>query len=91
MKKTLIIIILCLFEISAFAQSTHSEIENIIYQETDIKELADNNDKISSVIPDFSFEDLTKDINKGKSVITPETIIHSLFKMFTEEISVNFI
>lgn len=88
MKKVLIFLFVCIiFTTKVFAYD--SSIENAIYKESDIADIADANTQITEIIPDFSFSSLIDNLKKGDVIFQPKSIISTFLKLFANEIYIN--
>ncbi len=88
MKKIILILLICIFScVKVYADE--NSIENVIYKESGIADIANRNVNITEIMPDFKFEDIIEDLKHGNSLFQPNEILSSFLNIFANEIYVN--
>ena len=89
MKKlfTLILIAYIVFNINTAASA--NAIQESIYQNSNICELADSNENIRGVFEDFDFKEIANPLHKKSYLFNPENILSKAFGLFAHEIKTN--
>jgi len=88
MKKIMIILLLfCLANVNEC--SANPDIEDAIYSNSQMADIADSNNQINKILPDFSFSDITRKLSGGEEIFNLKTVISDFLKLFSEEIYLN--
>lgn len=87
--KKMLVIILIYFIFCPKVMANENQIEDTIYKESEIANIADSNSQITEIIPDFSFENFIYNIENGNVLFEPKSIISSFLNLFANEVYIN--
>lgn len=91
MKKILMLFFISIICIvcNSTAFAADNSLERVIYNESDIADIADSNSQITEIMPEFNFSDLIDNIKNGKTGFEPESILSGLLSTLANEVYIN--